>query len=406
MLTLRARWVLPVSSPPLLDGWVAIEGGRIAAVGQERRRTTRTAGEIDLGEVALMPGLVNAHTHLELSYLAGRVPAATRFVDWVAPLMAARREFPDPDDPRIRQAAVAAIDASVRAGVVLVGDVSNTLVTVPLLNERPLGGVVFHELLRFRAADAADTMRQADERRARVTPASHVRIAPAPHAPYSVSPRLFQAIRQALDAEPLARTTVHLGESAEELRLLEHGDGPWRDLLEQLGAWDDEWVAPECGPVEYLDRMRWFGPRVLAVHGVQLTDFELRRLAARRATLVTCPRSNRHVGVGDPSISRFYASGVEVAVGTDSLASAPDLNVFAELARMRELAPEVPAAALIESATLTGARALGFEATHGTLEPGKASALVAVQLHPRVIDVEEYLVSGIDASQISRVEAA
>jgi cytosine/adenosine deaminase-related metal-dependent hydrolase len=385
---------------------VSIEGGRISAVGQERRRAMRTDAEIDLGDVALIPGLVNAHTHLELSHLAGRVPPASRFVDWVAPLMALRREFPDPHDPRILRAAADGIDASMRAGVVLIGDVSNTLVTVPLLNERPLGGVVFHELLRFRAAEADDAMRQAAERRARVAPAPHIRISPAPHAPYSVSPRLFQTIRRALDAEPLARSTVHLGESAEEVRLLEHGDGPWRDILRQLGAWDDEWVAPTCGPVEYLDRMRWFGPHVLAVHGVQLTDFELRRLAARRVTLVTCPRSNRHVGAGDPPVARFYASGVAVAVGTDSLASAPDLNVLAELARMRELAPDVPAAALIESATLVGARALGFEPTHGTLEPGKIAALAAVQLRPGVIDVEEYLVSGIDASQVARVEAA
>jgi aminodeoxyfutalosine deaminase len=406
MLTLRARWVLPVSSPPLLDGWVAVDNGRIAAVGQERRRAMRSAADIDLGHVALMPGLVNAHTHLELSYLAGRVPPASRFTDWVATVMRLRREVADPSDPRILSAAADAIDMSWRGGVALVGDVSNTLVTVPLLNERPLGAVVFHELLRFRAADAPDVMREAAERRARVQPAPHVRISPAPHAPYSVSPKLFQAIRQALDAEPLARSTVHLGESAEELRLLEHGDGPWRDLLDQLGAWDDEWVPPGCGPVEYLDRMRWFGPRILAVHGVRLTDFELRRLASRRVTLVTCPRSNRHVGAGDPPVSRLYASGVAVAVGTDSLASAPDLNVFAELARMRELAPEVPASALIESATMTGARALGFEATHGTLEPGKCAALVAVRLHPRVIDVEEHLVSGIAVSDVYPVEAA
>lgn len=406
MVTVRARWVLPVSGPPLLDGWVAIDGGRIAAVGQERRREKRDAADIDLGHVALMPGLVNAHTHLELSYLAGRVPASSRFTDWVRTLMGMRRQCPDPCDPRILAAAIHAIEASWQSGVAIVGDVSNTLVTVPLLNERPLAAAVFLELLRLRGADAPQVMREAADRLARAEPAAHVRISLAPHAPYSVSPQLFQSIRRALDAEPFARTSVHLGESPEEVTLLERGDGPWRDLLVKIGAWDDEWVAPQCGPVEYLDRMRWLGPRTLVVHGVQLTGADLARLASRGVTLVTCPRSNRHVGVGDPPIARFYASGVPVAVGTDSLASVPDLNLFSELAVMRQLAPDVPAASLIESATTVGARALGFEATHGSLEPGKDATLLAVRLHPRVIDVEEHLVSGIDPADVSWVEAA
>jgi cytosine/adenosine deaminase-related metal-dependent hydrolase len=127
---------------------------------------------------------------------------------------------------------------------------------------------------------------------------------------------------------------------------------------------------------------------------------DLRRLAARGATLVTCPRSNRHTGAGTPPLADFYASGVRVAVGTDSLASAPDLNVFAELAAMRAAAPSVPAASMLESATRHGAQALGFDADYGTLEAGKRARLLAVRVAPGVGDVEEYLVSGIRPGQI------
>jgi aminodeoxyfutalosine deaminase len=133
---------------------------------------------------------------------------------------------------------------------------------------------------------------------------------------------------------------------------------------------------------------------------VQMGSADLARLARAGATLVTCPRSNRHVGVGDPPIARFYESGVPVAVGTDSLASAPDLSVFAEVAAMRALAPAVPAARLLESATLVGARALGCAGRLGSIEIDKDAALVAVEVPAGVDDVEEYLVSGIDPAQV------
>src|SRR5439155_5306941 len=143
--------------------------------------------------------------------------------------------------------------------------------------------------------------------------------------------------------------------------------GDWRQLLEELGVWDDAWKAPGVRPVEYLDAAGFLGANVLAVHGVQMTRADLSKLAARGTTLVTCPRSNGHTGAGAPPLEEFYKAGVQVAVGTDSLASAPDLSVFAELATMRALAPTVPAASLLDSATRQGARALGFDADYGTI---------------------------------------
>jgi cytosine/adenosine deaminase-related metal-dependent hydrolase len=131
---------------------------------------------------------------------------------------------------------------------------------------------------------------------------------------------------------------------------------------------------------------------------------DLARLVARGVTLVTCPRSNGHTGAGAPPIAEFYASGVRVAIGTDSLASAPDLNLFAEMATMRALAPSVPAAAILDSATRQGARALGFDADYGTIEAGKRSRLLAVTLPPGVSDVEEYLVSSTYPDEMRWVE--
>ena len=398
-MRLRARWVLPIVSPPLNDGWVDISDGRITGLGSGRG--TDGGGDVlDLGHVALLPGLVNAHTHLELSYLGGTVPPASRFTDWIRTVMASRRAQPDPLAAPILDAARNAIAGLHASGAAAVGDISNTLVTLPLLNDAPVAAAVFLEVLRFRACEAAAAFDTAVHRLAGVGRAAHVRVWLAPHAPYSVSPRLFDAIREWLAGDAMARTSVHVAESPEETELLEHGDGSFRDLLQELGAWDAEWTPPGCGPVEYLERLQVLGPRTLAVHGVQMDSADLARLARAGATLVTCPRSNRHVGVGDPPIARFYESGVAVAVGTDSLASAPDLSVFAEVAAMRALAPAVPAARLLESATLVGARALGCAGRLGSIEIDKDAALVAVEVPAGVDDVQEYLVSGIDPAQV------
>ena len=196
----------------------------------------------------------------------------------------------------------------------------------------------------------------------------------------------------------------HLGESAQEVQFLRDGTGEWRALLESLGVWNAAWTPPGCGPVEYLQRLGLVDARLIAVHGVQFTDDELSQLARAGASVVACPRSNRWTGAGDPPIARFYESGVHVGVGTDSLASVEDLNLFAELAAMRRLAPSVPARLLLESATLTGATVLGFEAELGSIEPGKRAELLAVRLPADVADVEEYLVGGIGPEDVCWVD--
>jgi cytosine/adenosine deaminase-related metal-dependent hydrolase len=223
----------------------------------------------------------------------------------------------------------------------------------------------------------------------------NLRYSLAAHAPYSVAPLLFRAIRAALDRDPFAPSSVHLGESSEEIEFLQTGTGPWCTLLEELRTGKATWTPPGCDPAEYVDRIGFLDGRVLAVHGVHLSPRALERLARRGATLVTCARSNAATGAGVPPVAAFYAAGLRVAVGTDSLAGVPDLNLFSELARLRALAPAVPASLLLESATRQGARALGFEADFGTIEPGKRADLVVVDLPPGIEDVEEYLLTGV-----------
>jgi len=400
----RAAWVLPIDAPPIRDGWVVIDGEHIVDVGQGAAPDlAEAAGALtDLGSAAVMPALTNAHTHLELSWLRGRVPPGNNFITWVTDQMRLRLSpGGQADDQAVRAAMRAALDEMTRSGTGVAGDISNSLAGLDLLECSGLAGVVFHEILKFDVTDADAFVARARERIDRSSGGPRWRLSLAPHAPYSVSPGTFEAIRAWREPGREIPTAVHVGESPEEMELLATGRGGWRTMLEHLCAWNPGWVAPGCGPVEYLDRLGFWDPRTLAVHGVQVSDRDLALLATRGATLVTCPRSNVYVGVGDPPAARFFASGVRVAVGTDSLASVPDLNLFSELAELRRLAPAVRPRDLLASATVNGAAALGLDDRFGTIAPGKRAALIAVAVPAGVPDVEQYLVSGISPEQVS-----
>jgi cytosine/adenosine deaminase-related metal-dependent hydrolase len=415
MNSVRAAWACPIDQPPIRDAVIEFEDGVIRSVapgsrlpppgsarGGPERVEEPVPGCRDLGHVVVLPGLINAHTHLELSWLRDRVPPASRFTDWVKTLFAIRGR----PDGRMSDEQIAPIHEAIAelraAGTVAVGDISNSLASAGPMRQAGLDGIIFHELLGFKERDGALIESTRGTRAAAA--ATGARVSIAAHAPYSTSLELFGAIRAAIKEIPCPIMSVHLGESLEEVELLEKGTGPWRGMLETIGAWRDDWQIPNCDPVTYLDRHGVLDDKTLVVHGVQFDDRTLSRLAAIGATLVTCPRSNQWVGVGYPPIERFYRAGVHVAVGTDSLASVADLNLFSELKTMRYLAPGVRASRILESATLIGARALGLGDELGSLTPGKRAEMVAIELPPQVNDVEEFLMSGIAPSQIQWVE--
>lgn len=400
MTAVSARWVLPMSGAPVARGWVSVAAGRVDTVGSGPVPT----GARDLGDVVLLPGLVNAHTHLELSWMAGRVPPQVSMDAWIRTMMGIRRVGPAGGDAEVTAAMHDALASAKATGTVLMGDISNSLASVPALAEAGVDATVFHEILGFNPIDATALVRDAHSRlekgTRRLFPHSVVA-----HAPYSTAPAVFREIAERHEGPaPLA---VHLAESNEEMEFLRTGQGPIREMLEAFGVWTGTWTPPGSHPVRYLRDLGYLQPGTLLVHGVHFTADDLEDARVADAVVVTCPRSNVWVGGGVPPIARFYASGVDVAIGTDSLTSVDSLNLFDELAAMRRVAPEVDAARLLESATRIGAEALGYTRDYGTISTGKLAKFVAVQLPAgltRVRDVEEYLVSGVPASSVALVD--
>ncbi len=401
-----------MSGPPIPDGWVETIGGRIVATGQGLA-VRNPLIDRDLGHVALLPALVNAHTHLELSFLRGRIPPSTSFPAWVRTLLQVRGPAAAADPSAVERDAIAAIAEARASGTGIVGDVANTSVTVPWLAEAGLSTRVFFEMLGFSVPDATERVQAArttiEAARGATAPNDRISVGLAPHAPYSVSPALFGALRADLQSHPEDRSTVHLAESPEEVEFLQSGTGPFRALLDDLGAWNPAWHPPGRSPARYLEALGWLGRRVAVVHGVQFVEDDLVALRDHDTAVIVCPRSNQHVGVGQPPLAAFYDAGLRVAVGTDSLASVADLNLFSELAQMRRVAPAVSARRLLQSATAVGADVLGLAEEHGTLEVGRRADLIAVALPSEIRhagDVEEYLLTGIAPDQVSWIDAS
>jgi len=374
----RAAWVLPISAPPIPDGAVAVEGGRIAAAGPFAALRRTHPGEVaDHGDALLLPGLINAHTHLEWSFLRGGIGPRRDFVGWVREITARKLAT------TLEETAAAvggAVEEAVATGTVAVSEVLNNATfcvetSIERLAARGVRGVGFLELLGFEGVQATETVRaglKALEMIRGRGPSLPFHL--SPHAPYSVSPALFRLIHSQTE-----RRTVHLAENEAEVRLLASGDGPWRDLLQELGRWDPSWSPPGVSPVRYLDGLGFLDDRTLAVHAVQVNDEDIAILRERRTPVCLCPRSNARLNVGRAPARKFFDAGLTVALGTDSLASNEDLDMFAEMRALRDQNPGLSAGEVVRAATLHGAVALGMEGDLGSLAPGKSARFIGVR---------------------------
>jgi cytosine/adenosine deaminase-related metal-dependent hydrolase len=378
MRVVSARWVIPIERPPLADGALAIgDEGTILACGPraEVRAQFAEAPEERAGGV-LVPGLVNAHCHLELSALADAVPGGGGLVAWAGAVMTAGRDVPA---ERRRAAAAEAAGGAVRTGTAAIGDVGNTLAAVPGIGAAGLCGVLFHELLGSREAatgDAlADAAREHEATRAAGAWPAELGWVRAPHAPYSAGPELLRRIFAASGARA---TSIHVAEDEDEVLLLRDGGGRWPAVLTAMGV-DPRTRSPGTSPVAYLASLGAFQGEQppLLVHMVHAGPDDRGLARDAGATVVLCPRSNLHIGGRLADVSALLEDGVALAVGTDSLASTPDLSLWGELATLAAHFPAVTAARWLDAATRAGARALGLAAL-GTFTPGKRPGVLDV----------------------------
>jgi aminodeoxyfutalosine deaminase len=381
-----APWVLGGGNA-IPDGAVALDGDAVVAVGPRAELEARH-GKAEHLDAVILPALVNAHLHLELSHMAGRVTGGEGLPSWIQLFIAAR--VAGSSELAIEQAAIMGAEDLVRFGVAAVGDVSNTLGSLRPLGEAGLAGTVFHEIFGFTPQRFEAALAHAEEALAAAgAPPIGLRIARSPHAVYSTG---AAALRALLRAGP---GSIHLAEDPAERAFCSQAGGAFARMHYALGARFEELkVSGRSAVAAVAGELR---PHHLAVHCVDLDDEDIAQLARTGATVVLCPRSNRYIVGRLPRLEALLAAGIPLAIGTDSLASSPSLSPLAELAVLRSAFPHVPAARLL--ALAWNGAAVG--APHvGRLATGVAPGVLAAPLGGvRVEEPFEWLVSVFGADE-------
>lgn len=362
-----ARWVWCGPGDLRSGAAVALEDGWITEVAQ---RPPRGVAVSDLGEGLLLPGLVNAHTHLELSGLAGMMPPQGDFVGWLESMVSLRPAQLRQNGP---ESTLAAVDHLAQDGTALVGDVTNTGKAAPVLAHAGVSAVSFYEALG--AAKAEPPPAQAVWQGPVLMAA-----AVAAHAPYSIPTSRLAALKAKAGALPFA---IHLAESRAEVEFVA-GVGDQGKRLEEFlvlrGLRREDLHLVADTPLGQLVAAQALDQSTLLVHGVQLSSEDVEQVAAAGASLCVCPRSNLGLTGALAPVEKLLAVGVNIALGTDSLASTPDLSLWAEMAALMAAKPDLDPEAVLTMATQGGARALGQTGRFGTLRPGAAVPLAFVPM--------------------------
>jgi len=379
MSSFTADWVCPVSSPPLEHGRLVIEDGRIARVESDPDPTGR---DESFPGCAIIPGFVNVHTHLELTLLRGFLEGLS-FPEWIRTLTRTKYEWMTAEDLDL-SARLGALEC-LAAGVTAIGEVTDTGAGWQAMCRHGLRGIGYQEVFGPIPEQAEEAVRNVSRRLAVFEAGQEAARRPgvSPHAPYTVSEPLYRRIGDLARRENLP-VAIHIAESQAETQFVREGAGPFADY------WRSRHIQVEArgvGPVALVDRLGLIGPRTLAIHAIEASPDEIRRLADSGTAVVHCPKSNLKLGHGIAPVWEFLEGGIRVGLGTDSVASNNSVDMFEEmrlaifLQRTRRRDPvAIPAAAAFRMATLGGAECLGLQDQIGSLEPGKLADFTVVDL--------------------------
>jgi aminodeoxyfutalosine deaminase len=380
-MILRARTVLPMTRPAIADGAVLISGERIQQVGRWRDLSGETSnGSVDLGEVILMPGFVNAHCHLDYTHMAGQFPPPKDFIDWLKLITTTKAQW---SAAEYRASWLSGAEMLVRTGTTSVGDIEAVPQLLPQVWDlTPLRIVSFLEMIGITGRRPPERVLQEALDKIQTLPHQRCVVGLSPHAPYSTVPALLDQAAEVARRQGWLLCT-HVAESKPEFLMFTKARGDMFEWLQRSGR-----EMSDCGlgsPVKHLERCGALRRNLLATHVNYLARGDAALLAQRKVSVVHCPRSHAYFGHEPFPLSRLFRAGVNVCLGTDSLASVikirrqdPELDMLAEMRvladRQRWLSPKT----ILRMATVAGAQALARGDVLGQFSPGALADVIAL----------------------------
>ena len=360
----QARWIVPISQPPIENGIMVVKGGKILKVDfAERIKGDLTTPPIDLGDVVVFPGFINVHTHLE-HYVLPEKP--TDFFNYQK---AMRMYNADVSEDEKLDVSKKNIDECLRFGTIALADFSfKGASSYPLLDSY-LFARVFNELTGFRGFDVPFILEEYNERIRNFPIDKKVTSHLTPSSIWSLSPQLFREI--SVNERHIA---IHLNMVEEEKEFILNGSGPLKQCLLALEDYDYTWEVPGVSPIKYFFNNHFYARHNILIHMVHVdeSDIETIKEVPSKVNICICPRSNEALALGNAPVNLFQKKGLNICLGTESKAIVPDLDIRSEIAKCVDLYGVSPEAAL-KFATLNGAYAIGFHREIGSLEPGKTA---------------------------------
>jgi aminodeoxyfutalosine deaminase len=394
-LVIRARVVVPINQTPIRDGAVVIAGERIKWIGRSKELRSRREEILDLGEVAVLPGLVNAHCHLDYTNMAGLSPPPRRFTDWIKVLTTLKAEWTYSD---FAESWLAGANMLVRTGTTTVGDIESVPELLPEVWEAtPLRVHSFLEMTGVKSRRKPRVVLEEMLRRVPASTGARCLVGLSPHAPYSTLPELLRLSAQTA-ARRGWRLCTHVSESEQEFEMFTEGRGEMFEWLQR-----SERDMSDCGkgtPVQHMERNGALGPETVAVHVNYLGEGDAGILGRRKVSVVHCPRSHAYFRHEPFPLATMKKARVNVCLGTDSLASVYkrrgqeiELSMFEEMRTFARHNPNVSRRNIVEMATSNGARALGMQREAGELRKGAFADLIAIPFAGRASEVYEAIVT-------------
>jgi cytosine/adenosine deaminase-related metal-dependent hydrolase len=393
-MILRARLVLPMAGPPIENGAIVISGERIRSTGAWTDTQAHATGEVvDMGEVVLLPGLINAHCHLDYTGMAGKISPPRSFADWIKTIVALKAEW---SYTEFAESWLRGAEMLLRSGTTTVADVEAVPELLPdMWQATPLRVISFRELINLKNPRTAEQLVRETAAKCAALANSDGRIGLSPHAPYTTNGELLSVAAHEARKRGWLLTT-HVAESEQETDMFMYRHGPLYDWLKTQRDMSD------CGhgsPIHHLERSDYLGNNLLAVHVNYLWRDDAATLAKYGVSVVHCPRSHdyfRHLFFPRRELA---AAGVNICLGTDSLASmkkvrgkAPELNMFAEMKRLAGNEPELAPQAILEMATINAARAIKREGDLGVLRKDALADVIAIPFSGQAETVWEHIV--------------